>query len=246
MFSQLQLFYQPLFDASSLRVCGTEALIRWHHPVRGLLSPGEFLDIAEEFGLLGKIDAWSRHAACQQMSHWHARGLAGDAFRMSFNVSAAALNQPDLDLAISQDCAAAGLPAGSMELEVTESVLVANFEKSAVLLDRIKESGVSIAIDDFGTGYSSMAYLKRLPASTLKIDRSFLFDVPGSEADCRVLKAMVVMAKSLGLRVVIEGVETREQAQLCRDYGAEALQGYFFSRPVPADEFETRFLGNRL
>ena len=242
VFDQLTMFYQPLFCTSDREICGAEALIRWRHPQHGLLPPSAFLDIAEEFGLLARIDNWSRRTAFWQLSDWRARGLVRDGFRMNFNVSASALDQPGLDVALQLDCAAVGLPPTALELEVTEDVLVANFKKTNALLNRIKDCGVSIAIDDFGTGYSSMAYLKNLPASTIKIDRSFLFEVPENESYCRVLNAMIGMAKNLGLRVLVEGIETQEQMELCLDYGADVLQGYFFSHPLSADEFERRFL----
>jgi diguanylate cyclase (GGDEF)-like protein len=243
--SQLRLFYQPLVSAATREVCGAEALIRWQNPQRGLLQPGAFLDVAEECGLMEMIDAWSRRHACRQMAAWFAQGMVPPGFTMSFNVSAATLRQEGLEQAIRRDVEDAELPVESMELEVTESSLVTDFEKSAAMLGHIRGYGVSVALDDFGTGYSSMAYLKRLPATTLKVDRSFLRGVPESEADCRLLRAMIAMANSLGLRVVVEGVETQAQAQLCCDYGAHALQGYAFSHPLPRRDFEARFARRR-
>jgi diguanylate cyclase len=241
LFDQLQLFYQPLLDASSLQIRGAEALIRWNHPTRGVLAPGEFFDVAEEVGLMGRIDAWSRRSACQQMSQWLAQELVSEHFVMTFNVCATTLKEDDLFAAIRHDIDEAGLLEGAMELEVTESVLVTNLQRSGALLKRISDSGVGITVDDFGTGYSSLAYLKHFPASTLKIDRSFLFGVPESAADCRILRAVIVMAKSLDLRVTIEGVETEAQARLCREYGADIFQGYYFSRPLPVQSFEAAF-----
>ncbi len=232
------LFYQPIVDAQTFEVCGAEGLIRWDHPERGILPPSEFITLAEEIGLIGEIDSRSRLNACKQLAKWRKDGLVDEQFNMKFNVCAQLLTDDDLYRAIIADLAATGLPGHCVSLEITESILIENLGRTAEKLQMIRDCGIDIAVDDFGTGYSSIAYLKELPARTLKIDRKFVQDVPTNLADCRILRAMIVFAKSLDLIVVVEGVETREQARLCRDYGADLLQGYLFSKPLPPAAFE--------
>jgi len=232
------LFYQPIVDAQTFEICGAEGLIRWDHPERGILPPSEFITLAEEIGLISEIDSKSRLNACKQLAKWRTHGLVNDNFNMKFNVCAQLLTDEDLYQGIIDDLASTGVPGRCVSLEITESVLIENLERTAKSLTKIQDYGVEIAVDDFGTGYSSMAYLKELPARTLKIDRKFVQGVPDNAADCRILRAMIVFAKSLDLTVVVEGVETREQARICRDYGADLLQGYLFSKPLSSTAFE--------
>jgi len=226
---EFEVFYQPQVSAANGGPFGAEALIRWHHPERGLLAPGEFLDIAEDTGLIEPIGAWVLETACADI----VSGRLGDLpRRVAVNLSAQQLRSPELlgKVRTLRD----GLSAcgGVLELEITESVLIADIVQSQAILGAIAELGVGIAIDDFGTGYSSLSYLKQLPIDTLKVDKSFLDQVPEGEKDKRLLRAMIQMARNMGFRVVVEGVETRQQADVCRDYGADAIQGYFFARPV--------------
>jgi diguanylate cyclase len=234
--SQIVQHYQPVINAKNLQVCGAEMLIRWDHPSRGLLPPSEFIDVVEELGFLHEIDIRNINLACKQLSHWRNSGLVNNQFVLAVNVSEQLLVKDNLHSIIENELSDAGLPGECLSIEVTETVLVSDFDKSSTLLNRIKAFGVGVAIDDFGTGYSSMAYLKWLPATTLKVDRSFVTNVPESEADCRVLKAIIIMAKSLDMDIIVEGVETVEQARLCRDYGADMLQGFLFSKPISSDE----------
>lgn len=235
--SQIVQHYQPVINAKNLHVCGAEMLMRWDHPTKGLLLPGEFIGVVEELGFLDAIDTENRQKACKQLAQWRSAGLVDKQFVLGVNVSEPLLRQEDIHSAIQGEMAAAGLPGECLSLEVTESVLVADFEKTSASLNRIKAFGVKVAIDDFGTGYSSMAYLKWLPATILKVDRSFVQNVPESEADIRVLKAIITMAKSLGLEVIVEGVETIEQARLCKEYGANFLQGFLFSKSLSSTDF---------
>lgn len=232
------LFYQPIVDAQTFQICGAEGLIRWDHPERGILPPSEFIGLAEEIGLIGEIDSKSRLKACQQIARWRQEGLVDDNFNMKFNVCAQLLTDEDLYQNIINDLNSTGVPGRCVSLEITESVLIENLQATAQRLRQMLDYGIEIAVDDFGTGYSSMAYLKELPAKTLKIDRTFVMGVPENAADCRILRAMIIFAKSLNLTVVVEGVETREQARICRDYGADLLQGYLFSKPLSPAAFE--------
>lgn len=232
------LFYQPIVDAQTFQICGAEGLIRWDHPERGILPPSEFIGLAEEIGLIGEIDSKSRLKACQQIARWRQEGLVDDNFNMKFNVCAQLLTDEDLYQNIINDLNSTGVPGRCVSLEITESVLIENLQATAQRLRQMLDYGIEIAVDDFGTGYSSMAYLKELPAKSLKIDRTFVMGVPENAADCRILRAMIIFAKSLNLTVVVEGVETREQARICRDYGVDLLQGYLFSKPLSPAAFE--------
>lgn len=232
------LYYQPLIDANTLEICGAEGLVRWNHPQRGILPPSEFISLAEEIGLISEIDSKSRLKACEQLAQWRQQKLVKDHFNMKFNVCAQLLTEAELYENVIKDLHKTGLPGNSVGLEITESVLIENLEQTAKSLQQIKDYGIDISVDDFGTGYSSIAYLKELPARTLKIDRTFVQGVPENAADCRILRAMIVFAKSLELKVIVEGVETREQARICRDYGADVLQGYLFSKPLSPSDFE--------
>lgn len=237
--SQLVQFYQPVISAKDFQVCGAEMLVRWNHPTRGILPPSDFIDIVEELGFIAAIDTENRQLACKQLAQWRKEGLVDSQFVLAVNASEQLLRSENLHNDIKLDLQNVNLTGECLTVEVTESVLVSDFEKTASLLNRIIGLGVKVAIDDFGTGYSSMAYLKWLPASILKIDRSFVQNVPASETDCKVLKAIIVMAKSLDLDVIVEGVETIEQALLCREFGADKLQGYLFSEPLTPDNFSS-------
>jgi diguanylate cyclase (GGDEF)-like protein len=232
------LYYQPIVDAKTLEITGVESLIRWNHPTRGILPPSEFISLAEEIGLIIEIDSRNRLKAFQQLSQWRKKGLVRDDFSVRINVCAQMLTDDDLHIAIKNDLELAEIPGHCIGLEITESVLIENFERTAKLLQHIRNYGVEISVDDFGTGYSSMAYLKVLPARTLKIDRTFVQDVPGSEDDARILRAMIVFGKSLNLKIVVEGIETKEQAKFCRKHGADLLQGYLFSKPINSEHIE--------
>lgn len=240
--NQLVQYYQPVIEARNFKVCGAEMLIRWNHPARGLLPPSEFIEVVEELGFLAAVDTKNRQLACKQVAQWRKDGLVDDHFVLAVNTSEQLLQRESMYSDIQKDIEDAGLSGECLTIEVTESVLVSDFEKTSSLLNRIKKAGVKIAIDDFGTGYSSMAYLKWLPASILKVDRFFVQNVPENEADCRVLKAIITLAKSLDLEVIVEGVETIDQARLCREFGADKLQGFLFSKPLPPDSF-ANFLG---
>jgi len=235
--SQLLQYYQPVISAKDFSICGAEMLVRWNHPTRGVLPPGEFLNDIEELGYLSAIDIENMRLACRQLAQWRSTGLVDDAFVLAVNASEQLIKEENFLDIIKSDLDNIGLLGKNLSVEVTEGVLVSDFDKTAGILNLIRSYGVKVAIDDFGTGYSSMAYLKCLPATILKVDRSFVQNVPESMADCRVLKAIIVMAKSLDLDVIVEGVETIEQARLCCLYGADMFQGYLFSKPLSAEDF---------
>jgi diguanylate cyclase (GGDEF)-like protein len=235
--SQLLQYYQPVINAKDFNVCGAEMLVRWNHPLRGILPPSEFLGDIEELGFLSAIDVVNLDLACKQLAEWRSSGLVNDSFVLAVNASEQLIKEDNFQRIIKSDLDKANLLGCNLSIEVTEGVLVSDFDKTSTILNLIKGYGVKVAIDDFGTGYSSMAYLKWLPASILKVDRSFVQNVPDSVADCRVLKAIIVMAKGLDFEVIVEGVETIEQARLCCEYGADMFQGYLFSKPLPPEEF---------
>ena len=237
MQSQLLQYYQPVINAKDFSVCGAEMLVRWNHPTRGILPPNEFLDDIEELGFLSAIDIENMRIACKQLAEWRSSGLVDDSFVLAVNASEQLIKEESFQGTIRSNLDDMTLLGSNLSIEVTEGVLVSDFDKTAAILNLIKHYGVKVAIDDFGTGYSSMAYLKWLPASILKVDRSFVQNVPESAADCRVLKAIIVMAKSLDLDVIVEGVETIDQARLCCQYGADMFQGYLFSKPLSSEDF---------
>jgi predicted signal transduction protein with EAL and GGDEF domain len=231
---ELVLHYQPKVDAVEGRVVGAEALMRWK---RGdeLVAPAEFIALAEETGLIVPITEWAIDEVCREVAAWCAAGIAP--VPVSINVSSRHLQRADLVAPVKRALAASGLPPGLIELELTETVLMHNLATALPLLQALKASGVSISIDDFGTGYSSLAYLKRLPIDTLKIDRSFVRELESSDDNAAIVAAIIAMSRSLKLRVVAEGVETRGQMQRLVDEGCRLMQGWLFARAMPADEF---------
>lgn len=231
------LFYQPLVDCRSGAVSGMEALIRWNHPRHGLVPPDRFIAVAEETGLIIPIGAWVLREACRQAKCWHDAGHNG--LRISVNLSARQLRQADLCQQISATLAEFGLPPSSLELELTESLLVDDPTTATAWLQTLAELGIRMAIDDFGTGHSSLAYLKCFPVARLKIDRSFVRDLSTDANDAAIVRAIVAMAKSLQIDVIAEGVETVEQLRFLEAQGCFEVQGYLFSRPRPAGDFES-------
>jgi diguanylate cyclase (GGDEF)-like protein len=228
------LFYQPRICLRSGRCTGVEALIRWRHPTLGLVPPMEFIPLAEETGAIVEIGAWVLHEASRQNAEWLARGLGP--VRVGVNLSARQFADKDLHREIVAALTDTGLPGDLLELELTESMVMRHAEQAAAWLASLKRTGVRLAIDDFGTGYSSLAYLNRFPIDVVKIDRSFIRDVPGSESDAQLASAVIALGHSLGLEVVAEGVETEAHVDFLRQEGCDEVQGYFYSRPVPAGE----------
>jgi diguanylate cyclase (GGDEF)-like protein/PAS domain S-box-containing protein len=235
---ELDLFYQPQIDARRSLIIGAEALLRWPHPVRGMISPAEFVPIAEECGLIVPLGEWVLEAACMQNKIWQDLGLPP--VRVAVNLSAPQFLYRDLVASVVRALQTSGLDHGYLELEITEGIVMRETEVTISTLRRLSELGIQIAVDDFGTGYSSLAYLKRFPVNKIKIDRVFVTDVTTDRGDAAIVGAVIGLAHGLGLTVAAEGVETFDQAAHLRARGCDELQGYYFGRPVPASEFEQR------
>lgn len=237
----LQLYYQPQVRVDTGELIGFEALLRWNHPVLGWVSPGEFIPVAEEGGLIVKIGEWAMRTAAQQAASWLAQGHAG--FRMAVNLSVRQFAASDLPALVQSVLKETGLPAQMLELEVTESLALQSISSTLATLNACKALGVQLAMDDFGTGYSSLSYLKRYPLDYLKIDQSFVRNIPQDTGDAAITRAIVAMAHSFGMAVIAEGVETLEQLDFLRSIGCENFQGYLFSKPVPAEQAVACFSG---
>jgi diguanylate cyclase (GGDEF)-like protein/PAS domain S-box-containing protein len=232
---ELLLHYQPLISTRTGRLAGVEALIRWNHPERGLVSPAEFIPIAEETGLIGAIGEWVLRTACTQMDSWYRRGLPRIA--VSVNVSSRQFRQDSLANSVKAVLDETGFDPKLIELELTESLLMDDIERSRTILSELKSLGVSVALDDFGTGYSSLSYLKGFHLDTLKIDRAFTSELMTSETNASIVRATIGLAKGLRLRTVAEGVETRAQADFLVKQGCDVLQGFLFARPMEPEAF---------
>ncbi|PKU23552.1 EAL domain-containing protein [Telmatospirillum siberiense] len=229
------LHYQPLIDMSSMRPVGVEALLRWQRPGAGLVPPGQFIPLAEETGLILPLGEFVLGAACSQMKRWLEAGA--DIETVAVNLSAHQFHQADIAQRVAAILEETGLPPGYLELEITESALMDFGEEAETRLRALKDLGLRLAIDDFGTGYSSLAYLKRFPIDKIKVDQSFVRDIPHDTADMEIVATVVAMAKNLNLQVLAEGVETEAQLAYLRHLKCDAAQGYLFSRPVPPLEF---------
>ena len=232
--NELMLHYQPKQEILSGRLTGWEALVRWQSPELGMVSPEEFIPVAEQSGLILPIGTWVLREACRQLRAWQAMEL--DSGTMAVNLSTRQFRQKDLAEEISAALRDTGLAPGELELELTESSIMDNLASAATVLAELEQLGIRIAVDDFGTGYSSLSYLKTFPIHCLKIDRSFIRDIPGDDNDTAIVRTIIALAGSLGLTVVAEGVETDAQLAYLRANHCDQAQGYFFSRPLPPDE----------
>ena len=240
--SEFNLYYQPKVDVATGAIVGAEALIRWRHPDVGLVSPAEFIPLAEETGLIIPIGEWVLAAACAEIRGWLQDGLT--AVPVAVNISAKQFHQKDICETVKRVLRDYDIPPHLLEVEITESTAMQQAEATAATLRDLKALGLTIAIDDFGTGYSSLSYLKRFPIDSLKIDRSFVTGLPGSSDDAAIAQAIITMAHALRLKVVAEGVENDAQRTFLAANGCDEMQGYYFSRPVPAEEC-TRFIRER-
>jgi diguanylate cyclase (GGDEF)-like protein len=234
--NQFELYYQPKVDTQTGEVRSAEALIRWAHPTRGIVSPAEFIPLAEECGLIGAIGGWVIREACRQTRAWQLSGVP--TLRVSVNLSASQFRDSGLVDSIRRALDDAGLQARYLEVELTESAVMSDPEKSIAILEQLSAMGVLVSVDDFGTGYSSMSYLRRFPIDKLKIDRVFIDEIVSRPEDASIVRAIVSLAHSLRLKVVAEGVETPAQLDFLKTAGCDEYQGYHFSRPLPAANFE--------
>ncbi|MBD2021313.1 EAL domain-containing protein [Leptolyngbya sp. FACHB-36] len=240
---QFQIHYQPQVNLVSGRIIGAEALLRWFEPELGWISPARFIPIAEETGLIVSIGQWVLKTACAQAKQWHTRN--GMPLRISVNLSARQFRQQNFVEMVAEVLQQTELDPDLLVLELTETCVMEDVETTIVTLKQLQSMGVHISVDDFGTGYSSLNYLKRFPINTLKIDQSFIQDIMVDTNDAAIAKAIIAMAQSLQLKVIAEGVETAEQLAFLRQNGCYAMQGFFFSQPIPGEDFEQLLLADK-
>jgi predicted signal transduction protein with EAL and GGDEF domain len=233
---QLTLVYQPIVTPDDGRICGFEALLRWHHPVYGNVSPVEFIPVAEEIGLIGQIGSRVLEQACAQLRLWQANSATP--LTMSVNVSALQLTDGKLVDLVTRVLQESGIAHGSLKLELTESAVMADPNNALLIFQRLKALGVQLSLDDFGTGYSSLSHLRRLPIDTLKIDRSFVSQMDSVEDKRQIAEVVIMLARTLGLDVVAEGVETLAEVSALRAMGSDFVQGYYFFQPMAAEAVE--------
>src|SRR5712691_1641612 len=234
--NEFEVYYQPQIDIRSMRIVGMEALLRWRHPDRGLMTPGTFLSVAEERGFIVLIGDWVLRTALNQARVF--RDLGFHDFRVAVNLSARQFREVSLVDSIESAVKQSKLEPSSLELEITESVAMENIDLTFKVLERLRRTGISIAIDDFGMGHSSLSYLKRFPIDCLKIDRNFVEDLPDRFEDAAIVRSVIELAQGLNLRVVAEGVETKPQLDFLREHGCREVQGFYFGFPVPAPQFQ--------
>ncbi len=230
------VYYQPQVDGSTDTIIGMEALVRWNHPTMGIVSPAKFIPLAESTGLIVELDRYVMKTAMKQLSQWYKEGL--NPGKLAMNLAVKQLKQKDFISMFTSLLKETECKAEWIELEVTEGQIMTNPQEAIKILQEISDLGVELAVDDFGTGYSSLAYLKRLPIDKLKIDQAFVRDLPDDEEDAGITRAVIALAKSLNLRIIAEGVETQAQRDFIVENGCENIQGYFYSKPIPADEIE--------
>jgi diguanylate cyclase (GGDEF)-like protein/PAS domain S-box-containing protein len=233
--SELSLHYQPQLDLKTEDIIGFEALVRWRHPERGMIPPAQFIPVAEETGLIDRLGEWVLQEACAQAAEWRKAGYSN--LQVAVNVSARQFRRADMAGTVARVLKETGVPAARLELEITESVIIQQAEQAIVIFRDLNDMAVQLSIDDFGTGYSSLSYLKRFPIDKLKIDQAFVRDISTDPDDAAIVTAIIAMAHSLGLEVIAEGVETAEQLAFLKLLGCDKAQGYYFSKPIPAQEF---------
>jgi EAL domain-containing protein (putative c-di-GMP-specific phosphodiesterase class I) len=240
--NELEVFYQPQARVETGEIIGAEALVRWRHPTRGMVSPAEFIPLAEETGLINPVGEWVLRTACAQMQKWAEAGMP---MRIAVNLSVKQLLQKNFADTVEAALKDTGLAPSLLELEITESTLMENAQDTLEALHRLRGLGVRLAIDDFGTGYSSLSYLKRFPVDIIKIDRSFVRDVPHDADDAAIVTGIIALAHSLRLDVVAEGVEMESQLRFLREHACDLLQGYYLSQPIPGEQFERELLSKK-
>ncbi|AHF01704.1 diguanylate cyclase [Thiomicrospira aerophila AL3] len=239
--NQLELYYQLQVDEHKNPI-GAEALIRWHHPQRGQVSPADFIPLAEETGQIKAMGRWVIEKACEQLRDWQNQAHLSNLI-LAINVSAKQFKEPNFVDQVSQNIQRYGIHAGRLKIELTESTIIDNIEETVLKMRQLRELGVKFSLDDFGTGYSSLQYLKRLPLDQIKIDQTFVRDIVQDPDDVTIVKTIIAMSQSLGLDVIAEGVETQEQRDILLANGCHHYQGYFFGRPCPVEQFSADLVG---
>lgn len=233
---EMELHYQAIVDLFTGRLAGFEALARWNHPTLGMISPVDFIPIAEETGIIVDLGRWALHTACEQLKKWREIEPAANDMTMAVNVSGVQFSRSDVAAEAEMILSLTGLSGESLRLEITESTIMKNPEHAAQVLHQLKDQKISLALDDFGTGYSSLSYLQRFPIDIVKIDRSFVSDIESNIGNHRIVEIITMLGKTLGLTVVAEGIEHNAQTEILREMGCQMGQGYLFSKPVPPDE----------
>ncbi|MCC5626016.1 bifunctional diguanylate cyclase/phosphodiesterase, partial [Nostoc sp. CHAB 5715] len=241
---EFRVYYQPIVSLTKGSILGFEALLRWQHPERGLLNPADFISLAEETGLIFSIGNWVLHEACSQMQAWRMSDHSNFLEKISVNLSLKQFSQRDLIEQIGQILHSTGIDAGTLVLEITESVIVENGGKATAALLQLREMGIELSIDDFGTGYSSLSRLYNFPISVLKIDRSFISLMSANSKNLEIIEIIITLAHKLGVDVLAEGVETKEQLALLRKLNCEYAQGNFFSVPLNSSAAEALIMTN--
>ena len=240
---QFLVYYQPQINLSTGSVIGMEALVRWNHPHRGIVRPGEFIGLAEDIGLIAPLTAWVLRTSCAQHRAWREKGLGG--MQLSVNLSPVQFRERGIELMVERILQETGLAPSSLDIELTENAVIDNSQTASASLKHLHQLGVTLSIDDFGTGYSSLSYVKRLPVHRLKIDQSFVQNIEQNPNDEVIVRAIINLGHSLGLRVIAEGVETEGQLLRLRKLGCDEVQGDLISPPVNATEFEKRIRGRQ-
>jgi EAL domain-containing protein (putative c-di-GMP-specific phosphodiesterase class I) len=233
--NEFQLHYQPQIDTANNKIVAAEALIRWQQSELGMVYPDDFISLAEETGQIFKIGEWVINEACRQNKAWQLAGL--EPIRIAVNLSSLQFMQEGLCQTIADILQKNQLKPEYLELEITESIMMRNIDQTISIIHELSEMGINVSVDDFGTGYSSLSYLKKFPLESLKIDKSFVLDIPEDKDDMMITSAIISMAKSLNLKVVAEGVESAGQVEFLKEHQCDMMQGYYFSRPVTADNF---------
>ncbi|QSJ18272.1 EAL domain-containing protein [Nostoc sp. UHCC 0702] len=241
---EFRVYYQPIVSLTSGSIVGFEALLRWQHPERGLLNPGDFISLAEETGLIIEIGYWTLYEACHQMQAWQLNERPSVLEKMHVNLSIKQFSQPNLIKQIEQILHSSGIDHRILILEITESVIMENGDQTTATLSQIQDLGVKISIDDFGTGHSSLARLSSFPISVLKIDKSFISQMDSNSRNLEIIEIIVTLAHKLGIQVTAEGVETKEQVAFIRKLNCEYAQGYFFSPPLDSSDASALIMAN--
>ena len=238
--NEFTLHYQPITNIKTSNIVGAEALIRWRHPVHGIIPSSTFIAVAEETGIIEKIGDWVLRTACEQISRWEDNNVVID--RMAVNVSSRQFIQSNFEERVSTILNETNIEANKLELEITETLLMDERIDSMKILENLNNKNIHLSIDDFGTGFSSLSYLKRFPVNTLKIDRSFMQDVPADDDAKSIVKSIITLAHTLNLRVIAEGIESKQQLAILYENNCDYAQGFYFSKPLSADDFEAYYL----